>query len=218
MKEISLPAPAVPLASFVGRAATVVLGVGFLTVTLFFHSGFGFAAELFHSSASSATALTPHQQRDGLAALLLVATACLWRVSGTGGPTRHRGPGSYGTPDAAFVCALRATCDEERVVWAADGTDASKKAIAERGKDSSFHNPRLPDVVVFPTSTDEVQRIVALCAARRIPITPRGAGSGLEGAAIPYLGGVVVDLMRMKEMTLLAEDMMVVVEPGQSFS
>jgi hypothetical protein len=51
--------------------------------------------------------------------------------------------------------------------------------------------------------------VVAVCAAHRIPLTPRGAGTGLEGGAIPYLGGVVLDLMNMKSVEILRDDMQV---------
>lgn len=53
-------------------------------------------------------------------------------------------------------------------------------------------------VVVFPRSAAEVQEVVKAAHSARVPVVPRGAGSGLEGGAIPYQGGVVLDLMHMK--------------------
>ena len=79
----------------------------------------------------------------------------------------------------------------------------------------SHHAPVLPDAVVFPSSTDEVQAIVAACADHRCPMTPFGAGSSLEGHVIPLRGGVSVDLTRMtRVLRLSVEDLDVTVEAG----
>ena len=53
-----------------------------------------------------------------------------------------------------------------------------------------------------------------LCARDCIPLNPRGAGTGLEGGAIPYLGGVVLDLMLMQKIEMNIPDFQVKVEPG----
>ena len=45
-----------------------------------------------------------------------------------------------------------------------------------------------PACVVFPESTEEVQSIVRWCNERQVPFTPRGAGTGLSGGALPALG------------------------------
>ena len=63
--------------------------------------------------------------------------------------------------------------------------------------------PSLPDAVVFPTSTADVQAIVAACAEHRVPMTPFGAGSSLEGHVIPLHGGISVDLTRMNRIVRL---------------
>jgi len=56
-----------------------------------------------------------------------------------------------------------------------------------------------PTCVAWPTSTDEVAKIVRYCVAHEVPFTPRGAGTGLSGGAMPALGGVVISTKRMKE-------------------
>ncbi|HEV3125331.1 MAG TPA: FAD-linked oxidase C-terminal domain-containing protein [Candidatus Dormibacteraeota bacterium] len=58
----------------------------------------------------------------------------------------------------------------------------------------------VPDAVVFPASTDEVSGAVQVCAHHRVPVVPRGAGTGYAGGAIPLGGGVVVNLCRMSRM------------------
>src|SRR5437879_12768157 len=54
-----------------------------------------------------------------------------------------------------------------------------------------------PDVVALPESTAEVVAIVRLCRGERVPIVPRGSGTGLIGGAMAPLGGVMVGLNRM---------------------
>ncbi len=72
-----------------------------------------------------------------------------------------------------------------------------------------------PDFVVRPANTAEVSRILMLCNERDVPVTARGAGSGLAGGASPVSGGVVLDMSgmnRILEMDL--ENLQVIVEPG----
>jgi glycolate dehydrogenase FAD-linked subunit len=54
-----------------------------------------------------------------------------------------------------------------------------------------------PDAVVLPTRTEQVQEIVRLCRAARVPIVPRGSGTGLIGGAMAPQGGVMVGMNRM---------------------
>jgi len=55
----------------------------------------------------------------------------------------------------------------------------------------------MPEVVVTPQSTEAVAAVVKLANRHRIPVTPRGAGSGLSGGAIPIYGGIVLSLEKM---------------------
>lgn len=72
-----------------------------------------------------------------------------------------------------------------------------------------------PDIVVFPQSTDEVQQIVRLCAAHRVPIVPFGVGSSLEGHVNAPMGGVSIDFRDMnKVLAVHAEDLDCIIEPG----
>jgi glycolate oxidase len=57
-----------------------------------------------------------------------------------------------------------------------------------------------PDVVVTPTSTEEVSRVVQLAHARGVPVVPRGMGTGLAGGSIPCQGGIVLVLTRMNRL------------------
>lgn len=72
-----------------------------------------------------------------------------------------------------------------------------------------------PDAVVRPSSTSEVARIVAACAAMHVPVIPRGAGTGATGGAVAITGGVVVDLSRMNRIHGLdLDNLQVIVEAG----
>lgn len=56
-----------------------------------------------------------------------------------------------------------------------------------------------PTVVVLPATTAEVQEIVRWCNRYEVPFTPRGAGTGLSGGAMPALGGIVISTKRLNK-------------------
>ena len=73
----------------------------------------------------------------------------------------------------------------------------------------------LPQAVLLPTSTEQVQALVRICSQRKIPFVARGSGTGLSGGALPHENGVVISLARMNR--ILEVDLVnarVVVEPG----
>ena len=75
--------------------------------------------------------------------------------------------------------------------------------------------PRRPAAVVLVESTAEVSAVVKLAAERKVPITARGSGTGLSGAAIPAEGAIVVSFERMNRVLELDPDNHVaVVQPG----
>ncbi|HLI62956.1 MAG TPA: FAD-binding protein, partial [Terriglobales bacterium] len=55
----------------------------------------------------------------------------------------------------------------------------------------------VPELVLLPASTQEMQAVVKLCHRERIPFVARGSGTGLSGGALPIKGGVVIGLTRM---------------------
>ncbi|MGE4636089.1 MAG: FAD-linked oxidase C-terminal domain-containing protein [Arenicellales bacterium] len=89
-------------------------------------------------------------------------------------------------------------------------------AVRERfGKDESFHASVPPDAVVTPHTTEEVSRIVTLCAEHRVPVIPYGTGTALEGHVAALHGGISINLQEMNQVVELhAEDLDVVVQPG----
>ncbi|MBO0790847.1 MAG: FAD-binding protein [Ktedonobacteraceae bacterium] len=72
-----------------------------------------------------------------------------------------------------------------------------------------------PDVVVLPASSQEIAQIVKIAARYRVPVVPRGAGTGLSGGAIPVYGGIVIVFTRMNRILEVDyENLRAVVEPG----
>jgi glycolate oxidase len=73
----------------------------------------------------------------------------------------------------------------------------------------------MPDCVTFPGNEMEVAALLRLANAHRFPVFPRGAGSGMVGAAIPEGGGLVMALRRLNRLLTIDEDeMLAVVQPG----
>lgn len=73
----------------------------------------------------------------------------------------------------------------------------------------------VPEAVAFPTTTEQLSRIARFCYAHDIPMTPRGAGTGLSGGALPVTGGLVVSFEKMNRILEVdPENMWVITEPG----
>src|SRR3974377_2119879 len=102
--------------------------------------------------------------------------------------------GSIVGPDAVL------TSPSDLLVYECDGFTIEKKT---------------PDVVVFPTSTDQVVQVVRACNELNVPFLPRGAGTSLAGGCLPVGGGVMIALTRMKRiLEVNYRDRYAVVAPG----
>ncbi len=73
-----------------------------------------------------------------------------------------------------------------------------------------------PDAIVFPRNEDDVSKVLAYCNKHRIIITPRGAGSGFTGGALPVNGGIILGLEKYmnKILEIDMENMIARVQPG----
>ena len=90
------------------------------------------------------------------------------------------------------------------------GADALKRG----GGTDALKRGRQPEAVVMPANTGEVAAVVELCARHRVPIVPRGGGTGYTGGAVPLQGGVVISLERMNRILEIDEaNLVAVVEP-----
>jgi len=73
----------------------------------------------------------------------------------------------------------------------------------------------IPDLVVFPTSSEEVSRIMRVAARFGVPLIPRGSGTGLSGGAIAPVGGIIVAMSKMRRiLSVDLDNRTAVVEPG----
>ena len=73
----------------------------------------------------------------------------------------------------------------------------------------------LPDIVLHPTSAEEISQIMQLANAEQIPVFPRGAGSGFTGGSLPTKGGIVLSTEQLDAILEIDEENLVAtVEPG----
>ena len=73
----------------------------------------------------------------------------------------------------------------------------------------------MPEALIRPVSAEEIAAVMKLANREKIPVTPRGAGSGLSGGAVPIHGGIVLLMDRMNRILEIdRENMMITVEPG----
>ena len=78
-----------------------------------------------------------------------------------------------------------------------------------------IYGRQMPEAVLMASSTEEIAAVMKLCNENRIPVTPRGAGTGLVGGCVPIYGGLVIDTTRMnKILDLDLENFNVTIQPG----
>jgi glycolate oxidase len=105
--------------------------------------------------------------------------------------------------------------DELRALLGPDGVLASDAALFTYEADALILDRARPDVVVLPRSTDEVAAVVRWARAHDVPVTARGAGTGLAGGATPEQGGIVLSVNRMDRISSVDPERMIAwVQPG----
>ncbi|WP_033541132.1 FAD-binding oxidoreductase [Planococcus sp. CAU13] len=91
----------------------------------------------------------------------------------------------------------------------------SESELYRHSHDESDHPSLAPELVFFPETKQDVVDIMNLSRKYDVPLTPFGAGSGLEGQAIPLHKGISINFERMnKILTFSPQDMLVTVQPG----
>ncbi len=114
----------------------------------------------------------------------------------------------YKKVDTDIVEALREIVGEEHVLISAEQMEpyTHDEVVGLRAD---------PEVVVRATSAEQVAAIFKLAQRERVPVTPRGAGFGLSGGAVPVQGGIVLSTEKMNRILEIdKENLMVTVEPG----
>ena len=91
---------------------------------------------------------------------------------------------------------------------------AMRRRVSAYGTDA-LKRGHPADLVVMPASAQQIAAIARLCHEMRVPLVPRGAGTGYTGGAVPLHGGVVVSLERLNRILEIDEEnLLAVVEPA----
>lgn len=113
-----------------------------------------------------------------------------------------------GVPTASIIEQFTQLVGKEYVL-------VDEESLRNYGHDETEHLLFLPEVVLRPRTTEEVSNIMKICNEHLIPVTPRGAGTGLSGGALPHLGGVLISTDRMNSILQIDErNLQVTTEPG----
>jgi glycolate oxidase len=109
----------------------------------------------------------------------------------------------------------RQITDKLRAVVGAENIVTDPEALENYSHDETPLYSAMPEVVVKPTSTEQVAAVVRIAYESCIPITPRGGGTCLSAGAVPVHGGIVLSLEKMTRIIEIDKDnMMVVLETG----
>lgn len=91
------------------------------------------------------------------------------------------------------------------------GETETEKYASDHTEDLQYY----PDVVLKPRTAEEIAAVLRICNSNNIAVTPRGAGTGLSGGALPVHGGVVISMERFNQIVFIDEqNFQVTVEPG----
>ena len=117
----------------------------------------------------------------------------------------------YNRLDADAIAALARIVGEENVLVGPEHGERLERYTHDEVVGLSAE----PEVVVLANSAQQVSAIMRLAQGARVPVTPRGAGYGLSGGAVPVCGGIVLSLERMNRILEIDRgNLMVTVEPG----
>jgi glycolate oxidase len=115
---------------------------------------------------------------------------------------------TYSTVTPEILTELRAIVGPEHVL-----TDAESLALFGRDETEDLSFP--PEVVVKPADALQIAALLRLASAKRIPVTPRGGGTGLSGGALPVYRGISLSLERLNRILEIdVKNLQAVVEPG----
>ncbi len=117
---------------------------------------------------------------------------------------------SYSAVTSRIITELREITGEKNVL-----VDTERIEAYAHDETNAAEYGHMPEVVVLPDTAEQIAGIVKLANRENIPVTPRGAGSGLSGGAIPIFGGIVLSVEKMnKVIELDMENLTITVEAG----
>ncbi len=100
-------------------------------------------------------------------------------------------------------------------ICGADCVFTAEEVLNDYGHDETEDLQFNPSVVVKPATPEQVSAIMTLANAEKIPVTPRGAGTGLSGGALPVFGGILLSMEKFNKILLIDErNLQATVEPG----
>ncbi|HOO11138.1 MAG TPA: FAD-binding oxidoreductase, partial [Cyclobacteriaceae bacterium] len=123
---------------------------------------------------------------------------------------------AYGKEKATMDAALsEATIGKFASIVGVENLFLDKGRLEEYGHDKTEDLVYLPDIVLRPGTAQEVSEVLKICNEQKIPVTPRGAGTGLAGGALPVQKGVVLSMERFNKILNIDElNLQATVEPG----
>ncbi|MBL7731209.1 MAG: FAD-binding protein [Chitinophagaceae bacterium] len=105
--------------------------------------------------------------------------------------------------------------EQFRQITGAQYVLTDEETLNEHAHDQTENLHFLPAVVIRPRTAEEISAILKICNEYKIPVTPRGGGTGLSGGALPQLGGVVLTTDRLNSILEIDErNLQVTTEPG----
>src|ERR1700744_3513376 len=109
---------------------------------------------------------------------------------------------------AELANAIRDLVGEDAVVTNCDDLE---RYSHDETEDLVYH----PDLVVKPNTPEQISALMKFCNEHMIPVTPRGAGTGLSGGALPVMGGLLISMERFNNILKIDEqNLQAIVEPG----
>lgn len=117
-------------------------------------------------------------------------------------------PETYTKIDQTILARITAAVGPENVF-----TDSESLNTYSHDETEDLHY--YPEVVVKPADTAGVSALLKVCHAHQVPVTPRGGGTGLSGAALPVFGGVLLSMERFRSiLSIDTDNLQATVEPG----
>lgn len=110
--------------------------------------------------------------------------------------------------NSTHIALIQSIVGKENVLF-------DKDSLSDYSHDETEDLKFLPEIVVKPNTPEQISEILKICNKELIPLTPRGAGTGLSGGALPVFGGVILSTERLNKIIEIDErNLQATVEPG----